>query len=211
MAKEIPLTMDDVAGLALIATFANAEDGTWAPWARELMGYLYAYAPGYTNDEALIQIAKELGDSNINVANAFVIRARAKDCSLLTGDRVVELVSQFEDDTSVHAANLHHNAARFFLDKPANDGSYHLAISYLNEAIKRYGMDKNFHHRAAANFWKSQAREKLGNLKAATEAMKESVRLWEEQCKLDPTNDDFSKKYKTAKGWLATLIGEATS
>lgn len=176
------------------------------PWARELMAYLYAYAPGMANDESLLQIAKELGPTNINVANALVIRARAKDCSLFGGEHIIELVQQFQNDTSVHAANLCHNAGRFFLDKPVGPESYHLAVQYLDKAINHYGTDKNFHHRARANFWKAHALEKLGRQEAVIQAVDESIRLWQEQCRLDPTNDVFWKKLQESKDFRIKLF-----
>ncbi len=173
------------------------------------MAYLYAYAPGYVNDEGLRQIAEELGSSNVNVANAFVIRARAEDCSLLTGDEVANLAANFAAETSVHGANLMHNAGRFCLAKPQAQDSLKRAVQYLDDAIGRYGPDANFHHRAAANFWKSQAWEKMGSLAEATKAMQESVRLWDEQCKLDPTNKAFSQSSENAKKRLTEMLAKS--
>ncbi len=175
------------------------------PWARELMAYLHAYAPAHIDDEALMEIANELGSTNINVANAFVIRARADDCSILTGDEVDRIAASFRGDESVHAANLMHNAGRFFLAKPKRPGDLQRATQYLDDAIRRYGTEANFHHRAAANFWKSQAFEKIGWKAHAVDAAQESVRLWEEQCKLDPTNKSFLQKKDDAAQRLATL------
>lgn len=184
--------------------------GVHSPWARELTAYLYAYAPAYVNDEGLKKIAEELGSSNINVANAFVIRARAKDCSLLTHDEVVKLVILFAADKTVSGANLWHNAGRFFLDKPRDDsGDLVHAREYLAGAIQRYGTEANFHHRAAAYFWQSQVSEKMGRKEDAIRSMKESVGLWDKQCKLDPSNDAFAKSSTNAKKRLAELTGKA--
>lgn len=177
------------------------------PWARELMAYLCAYAPKYINDETLLRIAEELGHSNVNIANAFVIRARAENWSLLSGAQVIDLVYHFRNDMSVHAANLHHNAGRFFLAKPGYEGGLRIAVKYLDEAIKRYRMEANFHHRAAANFWKSKALEGYAPKDCVVEAMQESVRLWDEQCKLDPTNSSFAQKRDEAKKRLSELLG----
>ena len=178
------------------------------PWARELMAYLYAYAPGYVNDEGLKQIAEELGSSNVSVANAFVIRARAEDCSLLTAEDVTALTDNFKAEKSIHVANLMHNAGRYFLAK--RERAYHLrAAQYLEFALDRYGTDANFHHRAAANFWKSQAWEKIGDMEKTIEAMEESVRLWDEQRKLDPTNKAFAQSGDNAKKRLEELKAKA--
>ncbi len=180
------------------------------PWARELMAYLYAYAPGYINDKGLRQIAEELGSSNINIAIAFVIRARSKD-AMLTKTQVVQFADRFKNETTTNAANLMHNVGRFFLDKHQGNEDLEIAVNYLDDAINRYGMDKNFHHRAAANFWKSQAQEKRGNLLQTIDAAQESVRLWDEQCKLDPTNEGFAKNGENAKKHLGELIAKQDS
>lgn len=172
------------------------------PWARELMAYLCAYVPHYVNDQALLLISQELGSSNINVANAFIIRARASDCSLLKQEDVHRLVVQFTNEKTVHGANLLHNAGRYSLEK----GTSQDACEYLESAIIRYEtLGGNFHHRAAANFWKSQAYEKMGNREKTIECMEASVNLWEEQCKLDPSNKSFAQKSGEAKKRLTEL------
>lgn len=177
-------------------------------WARELMAYLHAYVPKYKDDEALKQIADELGSSNINVANALLIRARAEDCSLLTARDVDKLTGTFAAFShGVNGANLWHNAGRWYLAKwTIGSDDYRHAWNCISGAIARYGTEANFHHRAAAHFWWSQASEKMGDSQRALEEMHESVRLWIQQCRLDPTNRGFAQSSENAAKRLEELM-----
>ena len=174
-------------------------------WARELMAYLLAYVPGYANDQGLRQIAEELGNENLNAVNALVIRARAPDCFELTHDDVALCVGRFRQSTAVSAANLFHNAGRFFLDKSRGDHDLRQAVSYLDHALPLYGQDTHWHHRAAAQHWKSVAVERLEGPQGAVPFMEESLRLWEAQVALDPTNRSFQEKCAAAQQRLAGL------
>lgn len=189
-------------------TCATAADSH--QWARELMAYLCAYVPKYKNDDLLKQIADELGSSNINVANALIIRARAEDCSLLDEMQVFNLTGQFAADKTVHGANLFHNAGRWYLIKNCNRE----ARNSLAAAIIRYeriDINANFHHRAAAKFWLSQAAEKMHNMSETITAMQESVNLWDQQVRLDPTNKGFQQSSENAKKRLGELLARQQS
>lgn len=174
-------------------------------WARELLAYVYAYAPGYVNDEELRRIAAEIGHDAVNIANAFVIRARAPDCVDLTHEEVAQYTDRFQGGTDVSTANLFHNAGRFFLDKARQESDLGQAITYLDRALALYGQEANWHHRAAAQYWKSVAVERQDGKDAAVPVAVESLRLWEKQVSLDPTNASFKEKCSAANKRLAQL------
>lgn len=187
------------------AAYAFAQAVGSHQWGRELLACIHAYVPKFTNDEALQQIAAELGGENARIANAFVIRARAKDCTLLTHEEVAQTVAQHENKAEITVAHLFHNAARFFLEKSRGEDDLRQAVAHLDRALVLYPTDSGLHHRAAATFWKSQAVERLEGKAAAVPLMQACVELWQQQVNLDPTNAGFQKNLTSAGERLAAL------
>jgi tetratricopeptide (TPR) repeat protein len=187
--------------------FAN-QAGSFV-WARECLMYLAAYAPGYKNDETLIALCAELGDT-VNSCNAIIIRARDADSTIASSDVLARVIRH--QGTDVSTANLWHNGARFFLALGEKGGSdseqhFHHAKILIGGALARYGDgDMNVHHRAAANHWKSKILEKIGRHGDAIEAARESERLWSRQRELDPKNPAHVEKQTGAAQWLKKLL-----
>jgi len=162
-------------------------------FAREGLTYLAAYID--KDDVELRKLVQELGD-RVNTRNALVIRARDPD-STVSGDEVMESVLRFREDT-VEVANLCHNAGRFFFEKGKSDKDLLIALGLLEAALVRYGIDRNWHHRGAANFWKSRVLERLYDKRAALEAARESLYCWTQQVILDPGTERHRKQWENA-------------
>lgn len=161
-----------------------AEEAGSVRFAKECLAYIAAYAKDFKDDVVLTKLLRELGDS-VNASNALVIRAREAD-SRLTHDQVLDTVLRFRDD-AVEVANLFHNGARFFYHKARNDADLILALGFLDAALSRYGVDRNWHHRGAVHFWRSQILEKIFDKRAALEAARDSLYCWTQQVTLDPS------------------------
>ena len=168
--------------------------------AKRLRAYFAAYRD--KNDAVLGTIAKELPD-DVSVQNALVIRARDKD-SILDHASVLLIVICSISQT-VEVANLFHNGARFFLAKAQNQGDLEIALALIGIAIIRYGSDDNWHHRAAAFFWKSHIYERLGYHQGALHAAEQSLFLWNEAVDRDPQNKGFQKGREGAIARIAEL------
>lgn len=162
---------------------------------KRLRAYFAAYRD--KEDAVLRSLAQELRD-DLGVQNALVIRARDTDSSFTHLD-LEKIIDQFPRDSSEAAANLRHNIARFFLAKPRDQGDLHIALGMVELAIRLYGPDVHWHHRAAANFWRSHILERLHKKEEALEAAYESVQLWERAVELDPQNKGFQQNLENAR------------
>ncbi|MDP1538867.1 MAG: hypothetical protein Q8M00_02445 [bacterium] len=180
-----------------------AEQAGQVRFARECLAYIAAYAKGFKDDTALYNLARELGDS-VNVQNALTIRARESD-SVLTHEDVMNGTLCYRENT-VEVANLFHNAARFFLSKLRSDEDLLLVLGFLDAALTRYGIDRNWHHRGAANFWRSKALEALLDKRAALEAARDSLFCWTQQMILDPGNERNMQQWENAVQRVRDLL-----
>lgn len=161
---------------------------------KRLCAYFAAYLD--KNDGVLRAIATELPD-DISVQNALLIRAREADIGIAQGD-VLLLLNRFTGE-SVEVANLYHNGARFFLAQKQDREDAITAVDLIDIALAKYGDGGNWHHRAAANFWRSQALERLDRTSEALQAIQESMRLWRKAVELDPTNQGFQQNLRNAQ------------
>jgi len=177
------------------------EDAGQVPFAREGIMYIAAYR---TKDDPLVQeIARELGD-RVNVHNALVIRARDTD-SIISHDEVLRSVLRFQGQ-EVEVANLYHNGGRFFLAKVRDQSDLVVSLGLMGAALARYGMDRNWHHRGAANFWCSRILEQLLDKRAALEAARESLYCWTQQCILDPGTERHRQQLANAHKRILELL-----
>ena len=170
--------------------------------AKRLRAYFAAYRD--KDDKVLLSIVAELPD-DIDAQNALVIRARDGD-SALTHAEIGRIVLSFSGD-GVAAANLNHNGARFFLAKARGNADLFSAIGMLERAIQLYGTEGQWHHRAAAHHYKSQAHERLGEKAEALAMEQESARLWDKAIELDPQNKGFRDNRESAVKRIAELQG----
>ena len=186
---------------ALESLEAAEKAGGAEPKTKRLRAYFAAYRD--KNDEALRAIAQEL-PNDVGVLNALVIRARDED-STLTHAEIGKIVLSISGE-GVEAANLNHNGARFFLAKSRDEVDLNSAIGMLDRAIRLYGIDGNWHHRAAATHWKSVAFERLGDRAKDAEARTQARQLWEKAVGLDSTNQGFRMNLKNAQAREAELV-----
>ena len=173
-------------------------------FAREGLAYLAAYVD--KDDAALTELAYELGD-RINIQNALTIRARATD-SIITQEEVMEGVLRFNEDT-VETANLYHNAGRVFFDIVRRPGKedFVRALGLFDMARARYGIDRNWHHRGALNYWRARTLRALLDKRAALEAARDSLFCWTQQVIIDPGTERHKQQWENA----VVLIRELTS
>jgi tetratricopeptide (TPR) repeat protein len=171
--------------------------------ALELAGYLAAYVD--KDDVRLQEIAGRLL-GNVNVQNALVIRARDQGSAVghLT---VLQSLSHFSGQ-AVEVANLYHNAARFFLAKvrkELGEEDLQVSLAFIGIAIEKYGVSANWHHRAAASFWKSHILDRLGDKREALHSAEQSLFLWNEAVDRDPQNKGFKDNRDNAIKRIAEL------
>jgi|GEM_PF-5062965 len=165
-------------------------------------------AKGHINDSKLLELTVGMED-NVNAANALIMRARALESSV-THEQVWRMAEGFANRADVvkydvSLANLLHNAARFFHDKPRDRRDLKFALGLIDVAIAHYGDVSNWHHRAAAHFWKSHILEKLTAIPDAFAAASRSLHLWYCQYALEKDTAPFGKKLENAQVRLAEL------
>lgn len=167
---------------------------------------LRAYFAAYRDkDDAMLQfIAQELPD-DVDVQNALVIRARDAD-STLSHAQVGAALEHFSMQESTSVANLNHNAARFFLAKNRDVGDLNVAVTMIDRALRLYGQDRNWHHRAAATHWQSVAFERLGKKVEDAGARTQARQLWEKAVELDPNNKGFQQNLENARKREAAFV-----
>jgi hypothetical protein len=161
---------------------------------KRLRAYFAAYRD--KNDGVLRSIAQEL-PGDVGVLNALVIRARDED-SAFSHVEVENIVFAFEAG-DVTVANLYHNGARFFMAKPRDNEDLFMAVGMLDHALRLYGTDGNWHHRAAATHWQSVAHERLGETEDDRNARSRARQLWEKASELDPANQGFQQNLENAR------------
>ena len=170
-------------------------------FAKEGLAYLAVYVD--KDDEAFKKLASELGD-RVNVQNALTIRARDPD-STITHKEVMKGVLRFQENT-VEVANLYHNAGRFFFHKARNRQDLVTALGLLDASLVRYGVDRNWHHRGAANFWRSKVLEAMLDKRGALEAARDSLYCWTQQMIIDPGTERHKKKWEEAVNRIRELM-----
>ena len=168
--------------------------------AYELWATLAAYVD--KDDVRLREIAQRF-PGNINVQNALVIRARDAD-STIDHVTVLNALTRFTAPT-IEGANLYHNAARFLLAKARNQTDISTAFTIVCLAIEKYGVSANWHHRAAAFFWKSKIAEALKDREEALHAAEQSLHFWDEALARDPQNKGFQGNRDNAIKRIAEL------
>jgi hypothetical protein len=87
----------------------------------------------------------------------------------------------------VFRVNLLHNMARLSLEK----ADFRQALKFIDAALMAYGTETNFHHRGAANYWKSVIYERAGDLASAYGAAQDSLSAWQQQLNLAPENAEW--------------------
>jgi len=177
--------------------------------ACECHAYVFAYAKGYEDDVKFLALVREHLIGNINASNALVIRARMPD-SVVEHEQVWRMAESFAEgaDVSKHdvsLANLLHNCARFFLDKACNRRDLTFSLGLIEVALAHYGEVSNWHHRAAANFWKSHILEKLTAIPDAFAAAALSLSLWECQCAMEKKTAPFLDKLESVRARVVDL------
>lgn len=170
-------------------------------FAREGLAYLAVYRD--KDDNTFRQLAQELGD-RVNIQNALTIRARDPD-STFTHKEVMRGVLRFKENV-VEVANLYHNAGRFFFQKARNKKDLLTALGLLGASLVRYGVDRNWHHRGAANFWRSKVLEALLDKRGALEAARDSLYCWTQQMILDPGTERHKKQWENVINRIKELI-----
>lgn len=173
--------------------------------------YVLAYAKGYANDKMLFELVEKLA-GNINASNALVIRARMPE-STVEHEQVWKMAQSFAEGADVSKrdvplANLLHNCSRFFLDKARDRRDLKFSLGLIEVALAHYGEVSNWHHRAAANFWKSHILEKLSAIPDAFVAAATSLRMWECQCALEKKTAPFLDKLESVRGRVVELAGK---
>lgn len=179
--------------------------------AHECHVYVLAYAPGFADDKKLFELT-ELLVGNINVSNALVIRARMPE-STVEHEQVWRMAQGFAEDAdvskhNVSLANLMHNCSRFFLDKARDRRDLEFSLGLIEVAIAHYGEVSNWHHRAAANFWKSHTLERLTAIPSAFAAAALSLQLWECQCALEKKTAPFLDKLESVRARVVDLAAK---
>jgi len=171
-----------------------------SPKALELWAYLYAYnASGFRNEDKLLETVEKLPSDNFNRTNALVIAAREKvstlDANKILADLMPWIASLDRTLATVEQANLLQNAARLALGK----GILPTALEIINYAIEAYGTLTNWHHRGAANYWKSDILEKMAQSYAAWQASQESLKCWQTQYDLEPQHPGWPNRLQEAR------------
>src|SRR5581483_6404248 len=90
-------------------------------------------------------------------------------------------------------------------DKPRDRRDLKFALGLIDVAIAHYGDVSNWHHRAAAHFWKSHILEKLTAIPDAFAAASRSLHPWYCQYALEKDTAPFGKKLENAQVRLAEL------
>jgi len=170
-------------------------------FAREGLAYLAVYVD--KDDAAFNELARELRGS-VNIQNALTIRARDAD-SVFTHGQIMEGVLQFTEN-AVEVANLYHNAGRFFFHKARGGGDLITALGLYDVAGVRYGKDRNWHHRGALHYWRSQVLEGLLDKRAALEAARDSLYCWTQQAILDPGTERHKQQWENAMNRVRELM-----
>lgn len=173
--------------------------------SQELLATIAAYVD--KDDQVLSEIAEELQD-NAGVANALIIKARDSNAVFYDHIRVADTAFRFRESGETVHANIWHNAARYFLAKKRGTKDLNRALGFIEGALALYGDgDKNLHHRAAANFWKSKILEELFGKEAARASAHESRKLWERQVELDPSTEQHKKQLENAMARVRDVEG----
>lgn len=151
------------------------------------------YVDKKTNIKVVMDILSE-DKSDPKICNVFIVAARNEENPKQYIAQALEYVQKFKNSDSIAAINMQHNMGRLYLAI----GDYEAAIDYLNRAYERYG-SRNFHHRAALQYWVYDAYMKLGDKDSATLAAERSYVLWQEAVEADPSNEVFKEKMANAK------------
>ena len=156
--------------------------------------YLYAYAPDFKDETALMALMPRLSPTNIDGLNAVAISARAEG-SLIDPVELWGKAEAFAESLDISAvtvsgANFLHNLARLAEVKE----EFNRALHYIDLAIAAYGPEAHWHHRAAAQFWRSKIYQGMGDLVNAKDAAQESLALWTTQRDLEPDNAEWGKR-----------------
>jgi hypothetical protein len=182
---------DDATRVAIMANSLNGD---------ELLAQIAAYV---TKDDDLLMKMRQKHPESLGVCNALNIRAKDSDSTISVGAIVGSAIDLIGND-SIAATNFINNTGRLLMEKGNGRSDNLIAIGLWQIALIKYG-SKNYHHRAAVNFWISKAYEGLGNKKLAILAIQESARLWNEQCELEPENQKFQNSREGAKKRLQEL------
>jgi len=170
-------------------------------FAKEGLAHLAVYID--KDDKTFRKLARELGD-RVNIQNALTIRARDPD-STITHQEVMKGVLRFQENV-VEVANLYHNAGRFFFQKARDKKDLLTALGLLDASLVCYGVDRNWHHRGAANFWRSKVIEVLFGKRRALEAARDSLYCWTQQMILDPGTERHKKQWENVINRIKELI-----
>ena len=170
-------------------------------FAKEGLAYLAAYID--KDDETLRKLVDALGD-RVNTQNALIIRGRDPD-STITHEEVLAVAPRFHS-AEVEVANLYHNAGRFFYHKARYDQDLVTALGLLDVSLVRYGVDRNWHHRGACNFWRSKVLETLLDKRGALEAARDSLYCWTQQMIIDPGTKRHKHKWEEAVNRIQELM-----
>ena len=173
-----------------------------------LQAYLLSYSPEHRNEQALQELLPRIAAENINGFNAVVIAAFQKD-SALDKREILANTQRFADEydpisATVPATNLMHNMAKLALKVD----ELVLAENLINQAIEGYGTETNWHHRGAANFWKSMILEKAGRMDDAWSAGKDSLAAWQGQFDAEPDNPQWQERLDGAKAREQDLLAK---
>jgi hypothetical protein len=159
-----------------------------------IRAYLYAYAPEYKDEAKLTEIIPRLHPENVDGINAVVIAARAPDSTIPYQEvsrKAAETLGSLDyGQPSVSHANLLHNMARLSLEK----GDFAQSLKFIDGALTAYGTETNFHHRGAANYWKSVIYERSGDFASAYSAAQDSLSVWQQQLDMAPENEEWKKR-----------------
>jgi hypothetical protein len=166
----------------------------------ELQAYLYAYEfTGLKDERKLAEVTAKLEASNVNANNAVVIAARENNSALDAAGIFNRLTPWAEgldrSMATVTEANLLHNMARLALAKER----FEMALTFIDYAIEAYGSRTNFHHRGAANYWRSVILEKMDRPYDAWQAGLASLKAWQDQQAQEPTNPEWQKRLEGAQ------------
>lgn len=191
-----------------LEAISQAGDDTSALRCR---AYIRAYSAAHRDDAELEEIVSQLGH-DVDAANALTIRARDRDCGISHAYvwKIAEVFIENANAAShdVQVANLLHNVGRFFLDKARNRRDLKMAVGTFTAALAHYGEVSNWHHRAAACFWMSQALERLTARPEALRYATLSAQLWLNQLELDPKNPAFQEKATVAAAAVTDLLAK---
>jgi hypothetical protein len=161
------------------------------------------------NDVKLLQLASQV-PKNPGLQNALILRARGVP-GMLTLPEVVYMADQLEDvhPEPLQVANVCHNAGRFCLDNGSRMEDFAIAAGLLGRAIRLYGTDIHWHHRAAASFWLAKSFQRWGGQQAAAiQAVRDSISLWDEAISNNPTNEGYRTNRVNAEQLLQGFEAE---